>query len=139
MSAQPVKCLSAGAIALAVVQLLASCAVGPDFRVPAAPDVEGYTREPLTPGTSSTDARTGQTQHFAQGRDIPQEWWALYKSPALNALIEQALKNNPNLQSAIATLRAAKETVYAQEGKFFPFVQYNFNPLRAKTAALLAT
>src|SRR5271163_1736324 len=137
MSAQPVKCLSAGATALAVVLLLTSCAVGPDFRVPAAPDVEGYTKEPLTSRTSSTDASTGQTQHFVKGRDLPQEWWALLKSPGLNALIEQALKNNPSLQSAIATLRSAKETVYAQQGKFFPFVQYNFNPLRAQTAAAL--
>jgi NodT family efflux transporter outer membrane factor (OMF) lipoprotein len=138
MSAQPVKCVSAGAIALAVVLLLTSCAVGPDFRVPAAPDVEGYTHEPLTPRTSSTDAPTGQTQHFVKGRDLPQEWWALLKSPGVNALIEQALKNNPSLQSAIATLRSSKETVYAQEGKFFPFVQYNFNPLRAQTASTIS-
>jgi outer membrane protein TolC len=138
MSAQSVKCLSAGAIALAAVLLLTSCAVGPDFRVPAAPDVEGYTEEPLTPRTSSTDAPTGQTQHFVKGRDLPQEWWALLKSPGVNALIEQALKNNPSLQSAIATLRSSKETAYAQEGKFFPFVQYNFNPLRAQTASTVS-
>jgi NodT family efflux transporter outer membrane factor (OMF) lipoprotein len=129
--------MSLGAAALAVTMLLTSCAVGPDFHVPAAPDVEGYTKEPLTPRTSSTDAPTGQTQHFVKS-DIQQEWWALFRSPGLNALIEQALKNNPNLQSAIATLRAAKETVYAQQGKFFPFVQYNFNPLRAQTASTIS-
>ena len=55
-----------------------------------------------------------------RGRDIPQEWWALFKSPALNAVIERALNNNPSLQSAIATLRAANQAVYAQEGRFLP-------------------
>jgi outer membrane protein TolC len=117
--------------------VLASCAVGPDFRVPAAPEITRYTVEPLATQTTSTDALDGARQHFIEGRDIPQEWWALFKSPSLNALIERALKNNPTLQSAIATLRASKEAVYAQQGKFFPVVDANFNPTRQQTAASL--
>ena len=133
-----VRSLNAGATALALSMLLASCAVGPDFLHPAAPDVAGYTREPLAPRTSSTDAPGGRSQHFVAGRDIPQEWWALFKSPALNALVKQSLANNPTLQSAIATLRAAKEQVYAQEGKFFPLVEANFNPTYQRTSGALA-
>ena len=114
--------------------LLTSCAVGPDFLHPAAPEVGDYTKEPLAPTTSSTDSPTGQPQRFVQGRDLPQEWWQLFKSRALNALIERSLKNNPSLQSAISTLRAAKEAVYAQQGKFFPVVQANFNPTRNLTS-----
>ena len=129
---------SAKAAAFAAATLLTSCAVGPDFLHPAAPEVTRYTKEPLAPRTSSTDAATGLSQHFAQGRDIPQEWWTLFKSPALNALIKQSLNNNPDLQSAIATLRASKEAVYAQQGNFFPFVQANFNPTRNQTSASLA-
>ncbi len=134
MSGPSVSWLNAGATAFAAVMLLTSCAVGPDFLHPAAPEITRYTREPLAAQTSATDAPTGQRQRFVVGRDIPQEWWALLKSPALNALIERALENNPNLQSAIATLRAAKEAVYAQQGKFFPLVQANFNPTRQLTA-----
>jgi NodT family efflux transporter outer membrane factor (OMF) lipoprotein len=118
--------------------LLASCAVGPDFLHPAAPEATRYTKEPLGPQTSSTDAPTGQPQRFVQGRDIPQEWWALFKSPALNTLIKRSLDNNPNLQSAIATLRAASQAVYAQEGHFFPLVQANFNPTRQLTAGSIS-
>jgi NodT family efflux transporter outer membrane factor (OMF) lipoprotein len=118
--------------------LLTSCAVGPDFLHPAAPEITRYTREPLASHTSSTDVASGQRQIFRQGRDIPQEWWRLFKSPALNALIERALQNNPNLQSALATLRTTKESVYAQEGKFFPLAQANFNPTRQRTSAALS-
>ena len=89
------------------------------------------------PRTASTDAPTGQPQRFAKGRDVPARWWARFKSPALNALIERALDNNPTLQSAIATLRAAREQVYAQEGKFFPLVQANFNPTYQRTSTAL--
>jgi NodT family efflux transporter outer membrane factor (OMF) lipoprotein len=133
-----VRWLSAGATSLAAVTLLASCAVGPDFLHPAAPADAGYTREPLAPRTASTDAPTGRPQHFVPGRDIPQEWWALFKSPALNALIKRSLNNNPTLQSALATLRAARQAVYAQEGKFLPLAQANFNPTRQLTAGAIS-
>ncbi len=34
--------------------ILSGCAVGPDFKTPAAPDVSGYTKEPLADPASST-------------------------------------------------------------------------------------
>jgi NodT family efflux transporter outer membrane factor (OMF) lipoprotein len=117
--------------------LVTSCAVGPDFLHPAAPEITRYTREPLA-HTASTDVASGQRQVFLPGRDIPEQWWALFRSPRLNALIARALHNNPNLQSVLASLRAAKEAVYAQEGKFFPLAQANFNPTRQRTSAAIA-
>src|ERR1700691_5090328 len=98
MSVLAARWLFGGTTALAVATLLTSCAVGPDFVHPAAPEIIRYTREPLAPQTSSTDALAGQRQRFVEGRDIPQEWWGLFKSPALNALIERSLANNPTLQ-----------------------------------------
>ena len=138
MFTQAVRSFHVGAAALAAALGLASCAVGPDFLHPAAPEITRYTKEPLAPRTSSTDTQTGQPQHFVQGRDIPQEWWRLFRSPALTALIQRALANNPSLQSAIATLRAANQAVYAQEGKFFPLVEGNFNPTNNQTSAVLS-
>lgn len=122
---------------MAASMLLASCAVGPDFLHPAAPEVTRYTREPLAQ-TSPADVTSAQTQRFVSGRDIPQDWWKLFRSPGLNALIERSLQNNPNLQSALATLHAAQEAVAAQEGKFFPLVEANFNPTRQQTPTSLA-
>jgi NodT family efflux transporter outer membrane factor (OMF) lipoprotein len=138
MSNRSLSKLNAGAGALAAAALLASCAVGPDFVHPAAPDTSRYTKEPLTSRTASTDAPTGQSQRLVQGRDIRQEWWTIFKSRALDRLIARALDNNPNLQSAIATLRANYQAVYAQEGHFFPLVQANFNPTYNRTSAVLA-
>ena len=67
---------------------------------------------------------------------MPQEWWALFRSPALNAMIERSLSNNPSLQSAMATLRSARQMAYAQEGKYFPLVSANFNPTYTRTPRL---
>jgi NodT family efflux transporter outer membrane factor (OMF) lipoprotein len=117
--------------------LLSGCAVGPDFVHPAAPEITRYTREPLATQTSGTDAAPGQRQRFISGRDIPQDWWNVFKSPKLDAFIKQSLGNNPSLQAALATLRSNKQAVYAQEAKFFPLVQANFNPTRQQTSTAL--
>ena len=133
MSGRWVTKVGVRAGALAAALLSASCAVGPDFLHPAPPNEAGYTKEPLAPRTSSTDALQGQRQRFATGRDISAQWWTLFRSPALNALVLQSLNNNPSLQTAMANLRAARQAVYAQEGKFFPTVNANFNPTNQLT------
>jgi NodT family efflux transporter outer membrane factor (OMF) lipoprotein len=126
------------AAAVAAAALASGCAVGPDFQTPAPPDVDRYTREPLSPRTDSTRDALGAAQHFVPGRDIPGDWWTLYRSRGLNALVEQSLSANPNLQSTLAALRAANEATRAQQGKFFPTVQANFSPTRQQTAQSIA-
>jgi NodT family efflux transporter outer membrane factor (OMF) lipoprotein len=127
------------ATCVAAASLLTGCiAVGPDFLDPAAPPIERYTKEKLATRTASTDVPTGAAQRFVQGRDLPQQWWRLFRSRGLNSLVERALRNNPNLQSTMSTLRASKEAVYAQEGKYFPLVEGNFNPTRQRTAASIS-
>jgi NodT family efflux transporter outer membrane factor (OMF) lipoprotein len=113
--------------------------VGPDFLHPAAPGVDRYTSEPLPAKTGSADVKGGEAQAFVQDMDIPGEWWMLFHSKALNDLIGQALKSNPDLEAAQAALRGAWENVYAQQGAFFPSVDANFNPTRQKIAKELTS
>ena len=122
----------------AATALMSGCAVGPDFTVPARPDVDRYTREPQPARTAAAGTAAGAAQHFAADRDIPGEWWTLFRSRGLNALIVHSLDANPNLQSAIAALRVAQENKLAQVGKFFPTVQANFTPTRQLTSQSLA-
>ncbi|MGB6538274.1 MAG: efflux transporter outer membrane subunit [Xanthobacteraceae bacterium] len=133
-----VRPFAANAAALAAVMLLTGCAVGPDFAQPAPPQITRYTREPLASSAATGGGPAGGRQYFEQSRDVPAGWWKLFKSPALDALVERALRNNPTVQSALATLRAAQQAVYAQEGKFFPLAQLNFNPTRQQTSAALS-
>jgi NodT family efflux transporter outer membrane factor (OMF) lipoprotein len=117
--------------------LLAGCAVGPDFKRPDAPAVSGYTPEPLAPETSAAgDVVGGEAQHFAVGQDIPDEWWTLFHSDALNTLVTEALKSNPDLAAAQAALIQARETAKAQTGVFFPQVDASFQHEREKANGL---
>ncbi len=127
------------ATAFVVLLLVAGCAVGPDFRRPAAPGVDRYTSEPLPARTASADVKGGEAQAFTKDMDIPGEWWTLFHSKALDQLIGQALKANPDLEAAQAALRGARENVYAQKGAYLPGVEANFNPTRQKTADSLTS
>ena len=127
------------AVPLVVAVLLGTgCAAGPDFHKPAPPNAASYTRDPLPAMTASADVPGGQAQRFLSGRDIPADWWSLFHSEPLNALVAQTLAQNPNLQSAEAALRAAMENVRAQQGAYFPTVSANLSASREKAPATLA-
>ncbi|MGA7379172.1 MAG: efflux transporter outer membrane subunit [Candidatus Sulfotelmatobacter sp.] len=114
--------------------ITAGCVVGPNFKRPAAPNVPGYT--PSLPATTSSSPKVagGEAQTFAQGRDIPGDWWTLFHSKPLNDLIERSLKNNPDLKSAQAALLVARENTLAQRGAYYPSVSGSFSATRAKTS-----
>ena len=111
---------------LCAAMLLCGCAVGPDFERPEAPPVSGYTVGRLPASTVPAD---GQTQRFHKGRDIPGDWWSLFRSKALQALVEEGLRNNPDLEAAQAALRIARENAFAQRGFYFPSVDASFEAL----------
>ena len=117
-------------VAAIATLLLSGCAVGPDFVPPAAPDVHGYTPGPLAPRTAAADTPGGQAQRFVRNLDLPGQWWTLFHSQGLNALVERALAANPDLQAAQAALRVARANVRAQQGALLPSVDATFSALR---------
>ena len=112
-------------LALAALATAAGCTVGPDFNRPGKPKVDGYTPESLAPHTVAADVAGGAAQNFNPAADIPGQWWDLYRSTELNGLIEAALKANPDLDAAQASLRQAYELLYAQQGTLFPTISGN--------------
>src|SRR5215472_14483908 len=98
-----------GVATLALTALLAGCAVGPDFVPPPAPDVQGYTPEPLGARTTSAATAGGQSQRFVRDLDLPGQWWTLFHSRPLNTIVERALANSQDLVAAQAALRVARE------------------------------
>jgi len=126
--------LTPGLIVLLTLLIACGCAVGPNFKKPAAPNVPGYTPSLPTTTSSSPNVAGGEAQTFAQGGDIPGDWWILFHSKPLNDLIERSLKNNPDLKSAQAALLVARENTLAQRGAYYPSVSGSFSATRAKTS-----
>ena len=115
---------------------VSNCAVGPNFENPVPPDVDRYTSETLVSRTATAD---GKSQHFDQNGDVSGQWWRLFKSPALDALVDESLRANPSLNAAKDALRAAQEVTYAQYGTFFPLIQANYVPTRQQVPNSLSS
>ncbi len=117
------------AIGLAGCLGLQSC-VGPDFELPKAPAVFAFTSERLP----ASNAAGGKTQRLEMGRELPADYWTLFHSPSLNALVERALRDNPNIDAAQSALRVAQANVYAEVGQLFPLATGNYQGTGGKVA-----
>jgi NodT family efflux transporter outer membrane factor (OMF) lipoprotein len=111
--------------AVAAALLVAACTVGPDFTPPEKPSEQSY-----TPGGAAEKA--AGDQQFALGQKIAGDWWTLYRSEPLSAVLEQAIAGNRSLVAAKATLAAALEQVNIARGGLYPQVDLSANAQRQK-------
>src|ERR1700722_10776077 len=119
---------------VALVALVTSCAVGPRYHRPETPPNPGYAPTSLPEASVPSPDHGGDVQRFIEGRDLPFEWWLLFQSPALSALVERALRSNPSVPAARAALLQAQELVRAQRGFYLPTVVGNLQAERVKVA-----
>ncbi|NOY12627.1 MAG: efflux transporter outer membrane subunit, partial [Deltaproteobacteria bacterium] len=88
----------------------------PDFRAPAPPTTNSYTAVPLPKMTTATAVPGGAAQRFAFAQELSDQWWTLFRSPELDKLIKQGLKQSPSLAAAKAALNVARENLLAAGG-----------------------
>lgn len=112
-----------------MVITLSGCMVGPNFHPPKAPSIQQYTTKPFA----------GDKQYFVINENIPAQWWTVFHSKSLEHLIAVALQHNPDVQTASAALKIARENFLAQRASLFPYAQANVYPTRQLTAGTLAS
>lgn len=117
-----------------LIAAISGCAVGPDFKAPAAPDTNRYTAEQLPDRTAATAVTGGEAQTFQPGKAVPEQWWTLFGSNQLNQLVEQAFNSSPSVESADAALRRAQENLKAQRGSLFPSLDANASAQRQRAS-----
>lgn len=96
------------AAAALVLALLACAADAPP--PPQPPSAAAYTATPVELGDAPG------AQHLVAGGEVPALWWTLFRSPALDALVRQALQGSPTLENAGARLRQAQLDYEARSG-----------------------
>jgi NodT family efflux transporter outer membrane factor (OMF) lipoprotein len=92
---------------------LGACTFGPNGQPPSMPSPAHYGVEPQP---EQTVAALGVAQRFATGAQPAPQWWQLFGSTALNALVEEGLRNSPTLAAADKHLAAAHEQLRARVG-----------------------
>jgi NodT family efflux transporter outer membrane factor (OMF) lipoprotein len=84
-------------VILLVPFLFGGClSVGPDYKTPELPQLSG---QPL---------------------EMPAAWWTTLNDPELTALVDETLRNNHDLKSAVAAVRAARAQLGITRASFGP-------------------
>ena len=132
----PLKSATRRAALTVAIFTLAGCAVGPNFREPAAPAVDRYTAAPLPSSTMSANTAGGDAQRFLAGENVPQRWWTTFGNAELDRRVQQAFAHSPSINAAEAALRQAEETAKAARGSLFPSLDANVGATRAKESGI---
>lgn len=107
------KCVS-----LAVLAVLAGCAVGPNYRRPVV--------------NTPAQFRFAESQTTNSLGDLP--WWKVFNDPVLQGLIGTALTNNYDLQQAVARVEQARNQAAVANSAFFPQIGYGGDIGRGRNA-----
>ncbi len=91
---------------------VAACTMGPDFTRPPAPPEDGY----LAKGERGP---AGQ-QHEALGQRLSGDWWTLFRSPELDAVVRQSIAGNQDLAAAESSLGQAVQEAAVAAGALYP-------------------
>ena len=118
--------LALSALSLVVAGLITSgCAVGPNYRAPAAaPDAAGSFVSATGPATSPETAAA--------------DWWRLYQDPVLDRLVKQALTENSDLKVAAANLAYAQALAGEARAGVFPTTTFSAGAADARIGAAKA-
>jgi len=102
-----------------VMPLLAACAVGPRYRRPAVATPE-TTRGQLGPADPASLA------------DSP--WWVVFRDPALQTLVDEAIRGSHDLRAAAARVEQARNQIAVARADMFPQVSYQGQAVRERAA-----
>jgi len=120
-----------GACLAVILTMFVGCEVGPNFVRPAPPDTDRYTRDLQSEAKLAAD---GQTQHFISSNTLIADWWKLFGSEELDAVVNKAIANNPTLQASEASLRQGQDNMRAGYGVFFPQIQAQAGTSRQRSS-----
>lgn len=120
---------------VAMAATLGACSTfGPDRDPPRMPSPAHYA---LRPAPASLPAADGAVQQLALGAHPVPAWWEAYRSPALNALVDEGLADSPSLEAARNTLKAAREGLRSQIGQnLVPSIDLGVSPTRQRALGL---
>lgn len=96
--------------------LLSSCTLGPNFLGADAPELPATWTNAMPP---------------ASDEDALQKWWASFKDPQLDSLINQAFTNNPDMITAALAISRAEAELRSTGASLLPSVSGNLGGSRS--------
>jgi len=114
--------------------LLAACMVGPDFTRPTAPASTHYDAQAEHDLAGGAGAQ-GKPQ-LDVNRVIHGDWWSVFGSKTLDAVMQRAIAGNLDLDAADASIAQADEATIAAGGALKPQVDFGAQAGRQRGGSL---
>ncbi len=114
----PIRRAARSLVPVAVATLLAGCALGPDYKRPAAAVTEHY----KNPVNTTTPAP-------------PDDWWTLFNDSVLNDLEQQVEVSNQNIAQASAAYMQARAVVRQDRSNLLPSIGLSGGVTRSGSGA----
>ncbi|WP_179403403.1 efflux transporter outer membrane subunit [Burkholderia guangdongensis] len=118
----PSTAAAMGVAVAAAVVLLAGCAVGPDYKRPAAPVPAAFKEAPAGWKVAQPADRADRGP-----------WWTVYDDPQLNTLIDKLNASNQTIAQSAAAYRQARALVTEARAAYFPTVGLSASASRSRT------
>src|SRR5947208_15799526 len=102
--------------------LLGGCAIGPNYKRPSVAEPQTFRGQATAEAASLADA----------------PWWEVFQDPILKELIQEALRNNYDVQIAAARVREARANFRVSRSDLYPSLDYTAGVSRAKISPGIA-
>ena len=110
------------AVGIVTAALLGGCAIGPNYQRPAVAEPQTFRGQATAEAASLADA----------------PWWEVFQDPILKELIQEALRNNYDVQIAAARVREARANFRVSRSDLYPSLDYGAGVSRANVTAGVA-
>nr|WP_244315079.1 efflux transporter outer membrane subunit [Paraburkholderia unamae] len=126
--------------AATLVATFCACTVGPDFKAPQANAPTDWHAMDRSMGGASgqipqSAATSGSTSAPTVESDPDPHWWRGFGDATLNALIERALRGNPDLRIAVVRIAQAREQTRQAAAQGLPDVRASASYKREQLGA----
>ena len=98
--------------------VLAGCAIGPDYRRPAVAEPPTFRGQAIAEAASFADA----------------PWWETFQDPRLQALIQEALRQNYDVRIAAVRVQESRANLSVARSELYPSFDYGVSAGRGKVS-----
>ena len=117
---------------------LAACDLSPDLNMPDVEKPAAFKENAAQADPAAAPvapAEDGKWKRFDDKAQIGEfAWWRMFNNPELDALMEQAMKDNPSLDVAVERVNSARAMTDEEYAALYPTVTANFGPERQLTS-----
>lgn len=111
--------------------LLSACSLAPDFKLPEIDTPQTFKRE--VPEAVQAEIARG---NWVEAQDLQAvekgNWWHVFGDPALNVLMDEAVKNNHSLLAASSRVEQSRAIAESNTFSFLPDIGISANAVRRK-------